>query len=154
MATFEQIQAGLAADVTARRQSAAAYQEGANEEKARWREVFRQIPRERQKMATRLLSDRRCQMTEEEIVQLCQVGQGDTATPREPTLDPSTQREQALAALAVTETCRLLGKPIPATLPELPGPIPRVGRGYQIDPTLQIAAEALAKRLAPITCQS
>jgi hypothetical protein len=105
-------------------------------------------------MATRLLSDRRCQMTEEEIVQLCQVGQGDTATPREPTLDPSTQREQALAALAVTETCRLLGKPIPATLPELPRPIPRVGRGYQIDPTLQIAAEALAKRLAPITCQS
>jgi len=98
-------------------------------------------------------------MSDAEIIAACNVGVtppvNDMATLSEPLFDsPTSRRESELAALAVSETARLLGKPIPATLPELPKLIPRAGRGWQIDPALQIAAEALAKRLAPITCQS
>jgi hypothetical protein len=159
MTTFEQIQAGLGADVTRRRTSAAAAREGAAEERARWKAVFAAIPAAQQKMATLLLSDPRCKMSDAEIIAACNVGVtppvNDMATLSEPLFDsPTSRRESELAALAVSETARLLGKPIPATLPELPKLIPRAGRGWQIDPALQIAAEALAKRLAPITCQS
>ena len=83
------------------------------------------------------------------------VSDSPLATLSEPLFDsPASRRESELAALAVSETSRLLGKTLPATLPPMPKPIPRAGRGWQVDPALQIAAEALAERLAPITCQS
>jgi len=164
--SFEQVRHGLGADVTRRQIIASACKEGAKEAaaevRARWQKVFAAIPAERQRMATLLLSDARCQMTDEEIIATCCVGtsyESASAVSDSPLAilseDSLTSRQESeLPALAVSETSRLLGKPIPATLPELPRPIPRVGRGYQIDPALQIAAEALAKRLAPITCQS
>lgn len=164
-ATFEEIQRALGADVTRRRTSAAAAREGAAEERQRWKEVFAQIPPERQKMATVLLSDRRCTLSDEEIIEACRVGTSyepasvndspSLATPSEPLFDsPTSRRESELAALGVSETSRLLGKTPPNTLPPMPKPIPRAGRGYQIDPALEAAALALAKRLGPITCQS
>jgi hypothetical protein len=161
MTTFEQIQAGLGADVTRRRTSAAAAREAAAEVRQRWQSIFAAIPPAQQKMATLLLSDPRCTLTDAEIVEACNVGvtppvnDSPLATLSEPSFDsPASRRESELAALAVLETSRLLGKTPPATLPPMPKPIPRAGRGWQVDPALQIAAEALAKRLAPITCQS
>lgn len=151
MTTFEQIQAGLATNRTGR-------QQGADAERARWQEVFAKIPRASRKMATFLLGDSRSNMTTAAIIEACNVGHTPSSTTHRATPvisdTPALSREQELGALAVKETARLLGIAAPASLPELPRPIPRAGREHQIDPALQAAAEALAKRLAPITCQS
>jgi hypothetical protein len=159
--SFEQVRHGLGADVTRRQIIAAAAREGAAEGRARWATIFAQIPPARHKMATLLLGDPRCTLTDEEIVTACRVGHAPAvsdsslATLSEPMFDsPTSRRESELASLGVAESCRLLGKPIPDHLPALPRSIPRTGRGYQIDPALQDAALALGKRLGPITCQS
>jgi hypothetical protein len=159
--TFEQIQRELGNPVVPARhqgQVSAAKESAAQEERERWQKVFASIPAAQRKMATFLLGDSRSNMTTAAIIEACNVGHTPSSTTHRATPvisdTPALSREQELGALAVKETARLLGIAAPASLPELPRPIPRAGREHQIDPALQIAAEALAKRLAPITCQS
>jgi hypothetical protein len=159
--TFEQIQAALghpvAGSVTHQR-VAEATREGAQEEKNRWRYVFDRIPVAQQKLAMLLLGDKRCTLTPDEFIAACNVGHDAPSAAPIKVSDqaPALTREQELGALAIMETCRLLGRPIPTSLPEIHAPIPVAGRpGVPlIDPALQAEAEALAKRLGPITCQS
>jgi hypothetical protein len=164
--TFEEIQAelgnpvvGLPSQPQGRRALLAmAAKEGAQEEKNRWRYVFERIPAAQQKMATVLLTDRRCNMTPDEIVEACNIGRAP-ATPATITAaplsddTPSLTQEQELGLIAVKETARLLGVPVPATMRELPRAIPRAGQGWQIDPALRAAAEDLNKNLGPLVCQ-
>ena len=105
-------------------------------------------------MATKLLGDPRCTLSDEEIIKACRVGQGNTATPPVTLSEPVNDlMGPDLGAIAIRETARLLGKPIPVNLPELPRLIPRAGRGWQIDPASKDAAEALAKKLGPLVSQ-
>jgi hypothetical protein len=81
-------------------------------------------------MATILLGDARSNLTSEEIIEACNVGQAPNPRVTTTTVPPALTREQTLGAQAVIETARLLGKAVPdlASLPQLHQPVPLSGR--------------------------
>jgi|SRR5580704_15852910 hypothetical protein len=129
MTKFEPVQAGLAAKI-------------ADEERARWQEVFAKIPAARHKMATILLGAPGAHITTAEIITACNVAASPLATG-----DTSiTAGKQALFEQGVTTAAQLLGKPVPAVIPEA---YPATAREFHLDPALYAAGADMAKALKP-----
>ena len=102
----EQVRHSLGADVTRRQIIAAAAREGAAEGRARWATIFAQNPPARHKMATLLLGDPRCTLTDEEIVTACRVGHAPAVSDlslailSEPMFDMPTSRRERQNSIA------------------------------------------------------